>query len=174
MEAERLLTTRRVFDGKILGLRVDSVGLASGRQTVREVVEHGASVVVVPIDGQDNVVLVRQYRYAAGATLLEAPAGMVEGAETPEACAQRELQEETGYRSGDLKPLGGFWTSPGFCTEYIHAFVATDLSEDGLPQDDDEAIATVRVPLAKIGALIRSGEIEDAKTMAALLMTGRV
>ena len=170
VESEQLLETERVFDGRIVGIRVDTVALPDGSRASREVVEHGASAVIVPVDREDNVILVRQYRHPAGQALLEAPAGVVHGSETPDECAQRELQEEVGYASRDLRALGGFWSSPGFCTEFMYAYLAKDLVPRRLEADDDENIEVVRVPLARVPKLIRLGEIQRAKTIAALLM----
>ena len=171
MQQEQLISTESVFEGKIVRVRVDVVSLPNGVEARREVVEHQASVVVVPIDAEGNVVLVRQYRHPAGQTLLEAPAGLVEASERPDDCAQRELREEIGYGSRDLRPLGGFWTSPGFCTEFIYAYMAKDLVPDKLEGDEDELIHVERLPLARVPRLLRVGEIQDAKTIAALLMT---
>ena len=170
MQAETTSSSRPIFDGKIVQVRVDTVRLPDGREATREVVEHSTSVVVVPIDGEDNVILVRQYRYPVGAALLEAPAGMVEETESPEDCAQREFQEEAGYLSRQLKSLGCFWSSPGFCTELMYAYVARDLSPSRLTPDADENIQIEKVPLSQVTELVRTGEIEDAKTIAALLM----
>ena len=170
MQTEQLLSTESIFEGRIIRVRVDTVRLPSGGQSSREVVEHSDAVVLVPLDAKGNVVLVRQYRYAAVRSLLEAPAGIVEDGETPEACAQRELQEETGYLSKDLRAIGGFWSSPGFCTEFMHAYVAKDLVPSKLEADADENILVETVPLSEIPRMIRQGEIQDAKTIAALLM----
>ena len=117
MDAEETLSSSRVFDGKIVGVRVDTVRLPDGRQATREVVEHRPDVVVVAIDDEDQVLLVRQYRYPIVQDLLEAPAGIVEQGESREACAQRELREETGYRGTRMESLGRFWMSPGHSTE---------------------------------------------------------
>jgi len=170
MEPERRVSTEPIFNGRIIQVRVDTVSLPNGRQATREIVEHAAAVVIVPIDDEGNVVLVRQYRYPVEEALLEAPAGIIEDSELPDVCAQRELQEETGYRSGDLRSMGGFWSSPGFCTEYMHAYIAKDLTPSKLEADDDENIQVEKVPLSQVADLIRSGEIRDAKTVAVLLM----
>ena len=171
---ERALDSTRVYDGRIIAVRVDTVALPNGGRAVREVVEHRPSVVVVPVDTRANVLLVRQYRYPVGLDLLEAPAGMVEDSETAEECAQRELREETGYGAGELRPLGGFWLSPGFCTEFMHAFLARDLVHSRLEPDDDEDLTVVRLPLSDAVSLIRKGEIQDAKTICALLLVERL
>ena len=170
MQPEKPVSTRPVYEGRIIRVRVDTVTLPDGRETTREVVEHKPAVVLVPLDAEGNVVLVRQYRHAVGRALLEAPAGMVEGSESPEECAQRELQEEIGYASRELRALGGFWTSPGFCTEYMYAYLAKDLVPSRLKADDDESINVERAPLSRVPGLILDGQIQDAKTIAALLM----
>lgn len=171
MEAEKRLSSEPIFDGKIVRLRVDTVLLPNGAQSTREVVDHDNAVVIVPVDSEDNVLLVRQYRYPVEATLLEAPAGIIEDSEDPDEAAQRELQEETGYASRSLTPMGGFWSSPGFCTEFMYAYLARDLVPSPLSPDDDEFIEVERQPISRIPQLIRLGEIQDAKTIAALLMT---
>ena len=159
-----------VFEGRVVGVRVDTASLPGGAIARREVVEHPPSVVVVPIDSNGDMVMVRQFRYPVGETLVEAPAGSVEDGELPEQSAQRELQEEIGYRADSLERLGSFWMSPGYCTELMHAFVARGLSPSTLDPDDDENIEVVRRPLSEARALIERGEIRDAKTIAALLM----
>ena len=167
---ERALDSTRVYDGRIIAVRVDTVALPNGGRAVREVVEHRPAAVVVPIDSDGNVVLVRQYRYPVGKTLLEAPAGIIEEDETPETGAQRELQEEIGFRARALRYLGGFWSTPGFCDERMHVFLATDLEPSRLEPDADENIAVERFSVSEIQQMIQNGEIEDAKTVAALLM----
>ncbi len=170
MEPEQQLSSEPKFDGKIVRLRVDTVLLPNGEQSTREVVDHDNAVVIVPVDSDENVLLVRQYRYAVEETLLEAPAGIIEDSEDPDDAAQRELQEETGYASRSLRSLGGFWSSPGFCTEYMYVYLAHDLVPRPLSPDDDEFIEVERQPISRIPQLIRLGEIQDAKTIAALLM----
>lgn len=170
MEPEQLIKSQSVYQGKIINVRSDTVLLPSGRQSVREVVEHSAAVVIVPIDEDNDVLLVRQYRYPTEQFLLEAPAGGVEEGESPDDCAQRELQEEVGYASRNMRTMGGFWSAPGFSTEFLYAYLAKDLVVSKLSADDDESIEIIRTPLANIDRLIRLGEIQDAKTIAALLM----
>lgn len=174
MDAEETLSTKRVFDGKILSLRVDTVRLPDGRQATREVLEHRPDVVVVAIDDEDRVLLVRQYRYPIAKDLLAAPAGGVEEGETLEAGAQRELREETGYHGTTMESLGRFWISPDHSTELMHAFLARDLRHSPLSPDEDEFIQTERVPLSHVNDLIRSGVVQGAGTIAALLMAGGV
>jgi ADP-ribose pyrophosphatase len=134
-----------------------------------QVIEHRGGVTLVALDPDGRLLLVRQYRHAVGRELLELPAGTLDAGEAPEVCAQRELQEETGYRAGRLERLGGFYTAPGYCTEYLHVFLCTELVVDPL-QGDEDAIEVVPLPLDEALRMISSGEIEDAKTAAALLL----
>ena len=159
-----------VFSGRIIETRVDTILMPNGRQTTREVVRHPGAVAIIPIDSDDNALLVRQYRYAVGQTLLEIPAGVIEPGEAPDHTAQRELREETGYASRNLRPLGGIYSSPGFCDEMLYIYLARDLVESKLPGDDDEDITLERVPMSDVDRLIRLGEIQDAKSVAGLLM----
>ncbi len=167
---EKQIASNTVFAGKLVRVRVDTVELPDGRQAFREVVGHRPAVVVVPIDADGNVLLVSQYRYPIGEELLEAPAGVMEDGETPDECANRELQEETGHLGRSLVRLGQFWSVPGFCDELMHVYLARDLEPSVLEADPDENITTELVPFASVGELIRTGAIQDAKTIAALLM----
>ncbi|HZA22158.1 MAG TPA: NUDIX hydrolase [Dehalococcoidia bacterium] len=171
---ETTVESKVFFQGKILNLRVDTVRLPSGRVAVREIAEHSNSICVVPVDEAGNVLLVRQYRKPAEAVLLEVPAGGVEEGEVSEETVQRELQEEIGYRAGKLQHLSSFWLAPGWCTEFMHAYLATDLTPATLDADDDENILVERVPLERALELIASGEIEDVKSIAALLLAVRL
>jgi ADP-ribose pyrophosphatase len=170
---EVTLARQRIYDGRVVNLRVDTVRLANGRTATREVVEHAAAVAIVAVDPTGALLLVRQWRTPTGRALLEVPAGTLDPGEAPEAAAQRELQEETGYRAGRLTRLGGFWVAPGYCTEYIHVYLAEDLIESRLTADEDEHIAVERVTLAEALALIDAGEIDDAKSQVGLLRYAR-
>jgi len=167
---ESVVTTRLIYEGRIVSLREDAVTLSAGRSALREVVEHGEVAAIVPIDADGNVILVRQYRLPAREALLEIPAGGVDEGENTEDAAQRELQEETGYRAVRLERLGGFYVSPGYCTEFIHVFVATDLIEDPVDGDEDEDISLERMSLADAVRLIGEGEIKDGKSIVGLLL----
>ena len=169
MYQEKTIQSRRVYGGKIVNVRQDTVELEPGQIAVREVVEHSDSVAIVPVDEKDNVLLVRQYRKAVGKTLLEVPAGGIKEGEDPERGVLRELREETGYTAGKIQRLGGFYASPGFCTEYLHLYLATQLTPDPLPMDVDERIEVVSIPFKRIPELIAAGEIEDSKSLAGLL-----
>lgn len=170
VQPERTVSRKDLFAGRVVQLHVDEIELANGKLTTREVAEHADAVVVLPIDESGRALLVRQYRYPIAQDLLEAPAGGIDPSEDPDEAAQRELQEEIGFKAGNLESLGGFWTAPGFCTEYMYAFLARDLSPSVLEADDDEAIVVERHTLDEIRAMIRDGRIVDAKTIAAFWM----
>jgi len=163
-----VIDTQRLHVGFIADHR-DTIRYASGRESTIEVVEHGGGVTLIALDNEGRVLLVRQYRHPLGRWLLELPAGTLELGEAPEVCAERELQEETGYRPRKMESLGGFYSAPGFCSEYLHVFLCTELVESRL-QGDEDAIHLERLPLDEVLRLIAAGEIEDAKTSAALLL----
>ena len=167
---EPSVESRVAYQGKIVNLRVDKVKLPQGTLGTREIVEHSECVCVVALDEGDNVVLVRQYRKPVEQFLLEIPAGGIEPGESPEDAVRRELQEETGYVAGQLLHLSSFWTTPGFCTELMHSYVATGLRAGSISQDEDENIQVEKVPLSDTRDLIRRGEIRDAKSIASLLL----
>lgn len=167
---ERTLTSHLVYDGRLLRLRVEEVELPSGRRTTREVVEARGAVGIVALDEAGRVVFVRQYRKPAGRELWEIPAGTLEPGERPADCARRELAEETGFDAREIAPLAAFYTSPGFSNEWVHLFLARGLSEGRQAQEDDEAIRVALVPLTQALAMIRTGDICDAKTIAGLLL----
>ena len=168
--AEKTLRRKYVFEGRLIKVRVDTVAAADGHHAVREIVEHPDAVVMVALDTENNVLLVNQYRTPLGKNLLEIPAGVIEKKEDAEAAAIREMQEETGYKPQNLVFLAGFHTSPGFSTEYLHLYLATDLIPSSLHAEDTAGIELVRVPVSQITELITSGRIQDAKTIAGLLL----
>lgn len=169
-QPERVLESTRLYDGRIMALRVDTVLMPNGSEATREIVEHAPVVAVVPVDENGDVVLVRQHRLATGDVMLEVPAGLVDEGEEIEAAAQRELQEEIGYRAGHLERLAGFFVSPGFCTEFIHVFLALGLEHSDLDADEDEDITVERVPLTEAVSLVETGQIRDAKSIVGILM----
>lgn len=157
-----------VYQGRTIALRCDTLTKADGSRKKWDIVVHPGAVVLVPITDKKEVLLVKQWRRAIGKRILELPAGTLEKGEPPESCAQRELQEETGFRAGQIIPLGGFYSAPGFCTEYLHLFLALGLEPAPLEPDDDEMIDRLFVPLRKIEQMIETGEICDAKTIAGI------
>lgn len=169
MPAERVLSSKEIWHGRAINLRVDQVEKPSGKRTTREIVEHSDCVAVVAIDDEDNVLLVRQFRHAVGKFLLEIPAGGIEPGEDSIDCVRRELQEEIGYFPQRIDELGGFYATPGYGTEYLHCYLASQLAPSRLVAEDTDDIELVRVPRHQVFQLIASGEICDAKSIAALL-----
>jgi ADP-ribose pyrophosphatase len=159
-----------VYRGEVLNVRRDEVTLPSGRNTTREVAEHANAVAIVAIDPNGNVLLERQYRQAAGKELLEIPAGGIEPGEDPAAAVCREMQEETGFLPRKVTRLGGFYCAPGWATEYLHLYLATDLVPSQLTAEDTEEITLEAVPADRITGLIMNGAIEDCKSVAGLLI----
>jgi ADP-ribose pyrophosphatase len=169
LKPEKKLATEQIYQGRAVNIRVDTVEKGSGKKTTREVVEHPDCVAVVALDEQGNVLLVRQFRHPVGKFLLEIPAGGIDPGEEPVDSVRRELQEEIGYFPHKIEKLGGFYSVPGYGTEYLHCFLATDLVPSRLVAEDTDDIELVRVPKEEIPGLIASGEICDAKSIAALL-----
>ena len=170
MGEEKTLSTRLIYDGRAVRVRVDAVQAAGGRETTREIVEHDDCVAVVAVDDSDNVLLVKQFRKAIERELLEIPAGGIDPGEDPVAAVCREMREETGYLPQRVERLGGFYSTPGYCTEYFYLYLATDLVSSPLQAEDTEGIELVRAPLSQIPGLIESGAICDAKSIAGLLL----
>ncbi|MFO7997045.1 MAG: NUDIX hydrolase [Dehalococcoidia bacterium] len=170
MKSEKKLATQQIYHGQVVNMRVDTVEKAGGGRTIREVVEHSDCIAVVALDEQGNVLLVRQFRYAVGKSLLEVPAGGIDPGEEPVDAVRRELQEEIGYLPRRIDKLVGFYSTPGYGTEYLHCFLATDLVPGHLVAEDTDDIELVRVSPDRIPRLIASGEICDGKSIAALLM----
>ena len=165
-----LIKSETLLEGRAFNIRRDTLKTPDGRETTLEIVDHGGSVVVIPVDGEDNLLFVKQYRHAAKADLLELPAGTRNGAEPYEECAAREIREETGMEAGRLKRLGEFYLAPGYSTEFMAVFLATELRENPLQWDEDEFLDIEKIPVKKALDLAERGEIPDAKTLAALLL----
>jgi ADP-ribose pyrophosphatase len=166
---EKTLSSQLIYEGRAVKLRVDTVQTESGRKTTREIVEHDDCVAIVAVDADDNVLMVEQFRKPVEKKLLEIPAGGIDSGEGPETAVRREMREETGYLPRRLQRIGGFYSAPGYCSEYLHLYLATDLTPDQLYAEDTESIELVRVPLSQILSLITSGSICDAKSIAGLL-----
>ena len=166
---EKLLSREEVFIGRAVSLRIDTIEKKSGEVTTREIVEHADCIAVVAVDDEGRIVLVKQFRRPVNKILLEIPAGGVEDGEDPKECVRRELQEEIGYTPGKLQSLGGFYAAPGYCTEYLHLFLATQLTESRLTAEDTDEIEVVRISVSEARVMIDSGQICDAKSIAGLL-----
>ena len=171
---ETVTSSKRLFDGRILNLRVDTVVLPNGKMSQREIVEHRGAVAMIPMLDRETVILVRQYRRAAGGLLLEIPAGTRDHEEPWEDCARRELAEEINYKPGRLRKLYQSYQAPGYSTEVIHTFLALDLTPTEGHTDEDEFVEVVTLPLAEAIAKISTGEIQDAKTISGLLYVERL
>lgn len=168
-EAEAQVKSETVFKGKLFSVRVDTITDAQDGHTYkREIVQHPGAVVMVPVGPDGRLLLVRQWRRATGKVLLELPAGTLEENELPEKTADRELQEEIGYKAGRITPLGGFFSGPGILTEYLHLYLAEDLQESRLEPDENEKIDICPMSLEETIKAIETGEIEDAKTIAGI------
>jgi ADP-ribose pyrophosphatase len=170
LKKDKVLSSKAIYEGRILSLRVDTVETADGQQSTREIVARTDCIGVVPVDADDNIIMVKQYRLATGKELLEIPAGGIDPGEDAVVAVTREMQEETGLRPQRVERLTGFYLSPGFCSEYLHLYLAADLMPDPLSAEDTAGIEVVRVPVAQVTGLIASGQIEDAKSIAGLLM----
>ncbi len=170
---ERTLASEPAYLGRLVKVYVETVRLPDGESVVREIVRHPGAVAMVPLLPGGDVLLVRQYRHAAGDLLLEIPAGTLEPDEDPERAAARELQEEIGYSPGKLERLASEYTAPGYTTELIHVYLATELVESRLAGDADEFLEVVRLPLAEALRQVERGALPDGKTMIGLLLAAR-
>lgn len=178
-----MVATRVIHRGRYMTFRVDTVERADGTRTERDVVGHPGAVAILALDAEDRVLLVRQFRPATGRALLEIPAGTLDADEAtgaiedPDLAARRELEEETGFRAQNWRRIASFWTAPGFATELMHLYLATDLTPaDGhrLGPDEDEHIELHRVPWRDAVALAEAGDIVDGKSLVGLFRLARL
>ncbi len=167
-EKAHVLTTWP-FVGRIFSVKQDHITLENNTSRTRESVEHNGAVVILPLLQDDEILLIKQYRRPTKQILIELPAGLIEEGDTLEERAMKELQEETGYAAEELIPFGGMFSAPGFCSEYLHFFLAKKLKPSPLTPDDDEAIDLMPMHLHQALALIDDGTICDAKTIAGIL-----
>jgi ADP-ribose pyrophosphatase len=165
-----LIRSEVLLQGRAFKIRRDTLKTPDGRETKLEIVDHGGSVVILPVDDENNLLFVRQYRHAAGKDVLELPAGTRDEDEPYETCAAREIREETGMEAGKLQKIGEFYLAPGYSTEYMAVFLATDLKENPLQADDDEFLEVKKIPLKKAVGMAATGEVPDAKSLAALFL----
>jgi ADP-ribose pyrophosphatase len=167
-EKKSLIDSHWAYQGKVIGLRLDTYEL-NGKPKIFEIIHHPGAVVIIPVDPKGRLLLVRQWRRAIGQITLELPAGTLEEGEEPLSCAQRELQEEIGFKANKMTPLCGFFSAPGFCDEYLHLFLGEELIESRLPADEDEGIDVVTLDQKEVRRLIEDGKIVDAKSIAGIL-----
>lgn len=167
---EKRIRSERIYEGRILNVRRDTVTAPKG-EAYREIIEHNGAVAMVAITDEGNIVMVRQFRYAAGRAFLEIPAGKIDKGESdPVGAAIRELKEETGYTAGKIKHLGKINVSVAYSEEVIHLFLMTELTAGEQCLDEDEVVEVVEMPFEEAYEMAGQGKIEDAKTAAALLM----
>jgi ADP-ribose diphosphatase len=172
--AFELIHSEKVFSGRAFSIRRDRVSLPDGRQVNLDIVEHVGSVVILPIDADGDILFVRQYRHAVARDLLELPAGTLEPGEDPQACALRELREETGMSAGEMKLLGGFFLAPGYSTEYMHAYMAANLRLSPLHGDPDEFLSVEKIPARDVLNASNLDILQDAKSLAAFHLARHV
>ena len=167
---------RRVnrYEGIIVNVELDQIELPGGNKAFREVVKHPGGVGILPVDSDGNAWCVRQYRYVHSQHLLEMPAGKLEWGEEPEACAVRELSEETGFTAGRLIPLGAILTSPGFSSETLYLYLALDLQAGESHPDENEFLDVLKVPFAQLVEQVMDGSLTDGKTVTAVLKADKL
>jgi ADP-ribose pyrophosphatase len=169
LEETAKVESQEIFTGKIFTLKRDTLYFEEGETHAWDLILHPGAVAMLPINQAGNLLLIRQWRRAIGQIIYEIPAGTLDEGEDPLACVQRELQEEIGQKAECFIPLGGLYTAPGYCNEYVHLFIAQGLTESSLPQDAHEGIDVVEISLKEALAKIDAGQIQDGKTLCALL-----
>jgi ADP-ribose pyrophosphatase len=165
-----LLRSETLLKGRAFLIRRDTLKAPDGRETKFDIIEHGGSVIIVPVDKDGNILFVRQYRHAAGQDLLELPAGTLDEGEDPAVCAAREIREETGFAANKIEKIGDFFLAPGYSTEFMHVYLAQELRYDPLEADADEFLSVEKLPFAEAIQMAERGEMPDAKSLAALLL----
>ena len=173
MKDVSIIEQSSIYRGKVVDLSLDRVELPNGEVADLEVIRHPGAAAIVPVDDEGLVWLVRQYRYATDNWLLEVPAGKLDGGETPESCAARELEEEIGKRASSLSALGWIWTTPGFTNERIHLFLARALVASEQSLETDEVLSIETMPFDEAIERVHRGEICDSKSVCALLRADR-
>lgn len=170
----KLLGSKHIYKARVFDVYEDTVRLPDAREVTYSRIQHGQSVVMVPLTDKNEIILIKQFRQAIGDYLLEIPAGtMDKGPESAEECAQRELAEETGFQAKTLTKVFEGYSLPGYCSEYMYYYIATDLYPKPLPPDADEFIELVPLSFEKALAMVTSGEIKDAKTALGILFVER-
>ena len=172
--AEKRCDSIKIFEGKIINVRLDTVILPNGKKAKRETVEHPGATAIIPVENDGNVVLIKQYRNPINKVILEIPAGKLEKGEDPQDCAARELQEETGLRSGKLTHLATFYTTPGIRDEILYLYAAFDLEKSLTNPDKDEFLEVVSIPLSELFLMVEKKEIVDAKTLIGIMMVKNI
>ena len=165
-----VINRNTIYHGRAFNVRRDEVRMQNQNTVYLDIIEHIGAVTILPLDNDGRILFIRQYRHATGKELLELPAGTLDPAELPENCALREIREETGYAAGKLIKIGEFFLAPGYSTEYMHVYLASDLRPDPLPGDEDEFISLEPIPIRQAYDMALNGELQDGKSLAALLL----
>lgn len=171
---EKKVSSENVFDGRLLHVYNDVISLPNGKTSTREYIKHQGAVAVVPVTDDNEIIVVRQYRYPIERVTIEIPAGKLDKGEEPLAAAKRELSEETGVESADITYLGGLYPSVAYTDEIIHMYMAKNLKYGQAHADDDEFLDVVKIPVDKFVDMIMNGEIMDSKTQAAVLKVANI
>jgi len=166
---EKTMKCERVYEGRIINVRVDTVELPNKKYSKREIVEHPGAVGIVPVTKDKKIILVKQFRKPVEEILLEIPAGKIESQEDPYKCALRELEEETGFTTDRVEKLLEFYSTPGFSNEVIHIYLAENLEIGNINLDEDENIEIIKLSIEEVLDKIQTGEIKDAKTIVGIL-----
>lgn len=171
---EKTMKSDKLYEGKLLNLRIDTVELPDKKYSKREIIEHPGAVAILPMTDDGCLILVKQYRKAVEKALLELPAGKIEVNEEPGQTAKRELEEETGFSANKIEYLLEFYTSPGFTDEKIYIFLATQLDEGNLEGDDGEFIETTKIKVDDLIKMVDRGEILDSKTIIGIQFAKKI
>ncbi len=171
---EKQLSSRQIFDGRVVKLYVDDIELPNGKTSIREYIKHPGAVCVIPITDEGEVIMVRQFRYPFGRTLLEVPAGKLEIGEDPLDAVKRELEEESGVIAERVEFIGMTYTTVAFTNEQIYTYMATGLSYTTPHTDEDEFVEVEKIPLDTLVQMVMNGEIKDSKTQVAILKAERL
>lgn len=167
---EETMSTERIYNGRVLNLRIDTVELPDMKYGKREIIEHNGGVAIIALDEQKNILMVKQFRKAIEDVLLELPAGKLEAKEDPLECAKRELEEETGYKTENIELITSFYTSPGFSNEKLYIYLAKDLKKGTVNLDEGEFLESYKYKAQEVYKMIEENKIEDGKTILGLMM----
>lgn len=173
----KLLSRNKIYDGKVFNVIVDNVEYPSGNQSIREVAEHSGGAVILPLFPDKSIILIKQHRYPLNEYIWELPAGKLKEGENPLECAKRELEEETGYSAKQWQKITSIYTTPGFCNEILHLYLATQLFPTGEGQkleEGEQSLTLKIIPLAEAIAMIEQGEIRDGKSICSILIGQRI
>lgn len=171
---EKTVSKKDIYQGNVIKVGMLTVTLPNGKEATRDIVYHPGASVVIPISSDNELYMVRQYRKPIDKESLELPAGKLDQGEAPEICAHRELKEETGLEAGKMKHIVSVHSTPGFCNEVLHMYVATELKEGEACADEDEFISSEKIPVKKLVDMVLDHKITDAKTIIGILLADKL